>query len=142
MTRKLHCISKRSMNRKLLSSLVLLAGVFLLQPLGAAGAGLPNILWIVAEDINPQLGCYGDKYADTPNLDRFATGALRYRKCWSVAPVCAPARTTLISMLAETPTAHSAWSVPILYDPLAVEVTNAPPLLPGPVRGVSLFKHQ
>lgn len=48
----------------------------------------------------------------------------------------------LISMLAETPTAHSAWSVPILYDPLAVEVTNAPPLLPGPVRGVSLFKHQ
>ena len=97
MTRKLHCISKRSMNRKLLSSLVLLAGVFLLQPLGAAGAGLPNILWIVAEDINPQLGCYGDKYADTPNLDRFATGALRYRNCWSVAPVCAPARTTLIT---------------------------------------------
>lgn len=60
-------------------------------------ADLPNILWIVSEDINPQLGCYGDTYADTPNLDRFARGALRYRNCWSSAPVCAPARTTLIS---------------------------------------------
>lgn len=60
-------------------------------------ADLPNILWIVAEDINPQLGCYGDPNAVTPNLDRFATGALRYTKCWSTAPVCAPARTALIS---------------------------------------------
>lgn len=57
----------------------------------------PNIVWIVAEDINPQLGCYGDKYAETPNIDRFAAGAWRYRHCWSTAPVCAPARTTLIS---------------------------------------------
>jgi arylsulfatase A-like enzyme len=64
----------------------------------AAGAGdLPNIFWIVCEDINPNLGCYGDRYARTPNLDRFASQALRYASCWSSAPVCAPARTTLIS---------------------------------------------
>ena len=85
------------MNRKLFASLAFLAGVLGGQPLGAAGAGLPNILWIVAEDINPQLGCYGDKYADTPNLDRFAAGALRYRNCWCAAPVCGPARTALIT---------------------------------------------
>jgi len=67
---------------------------------GAAEAlGLPNILWIVAEDINPHLGCYGDPDADTPNLDRFAATGLRYRHCWSTAPVCAPARTALISGL-------------------------------------------
>ena len=57
----------------------------------------PNILWLVSEDNGPQLGCYGDSYADTPNLDAFATKALRYQTCWSNAPVCAPARTTLIS---------------------------------------------
>lgn len=63
----------------------------------AEAADRPNILWIVAEDINPHLGCYGDRYADTPNLDRFAARALRYANCWSTAPVCAPARTTLIT---------------------------------------------
>lgn len=57
----------------------------------------PNILWITSEDNGPQLGAYGDRYADTPNLDRLAERSLRYAMCWSNAPVCAPARTALIS---------------------------------------------
>lgn len=57
----------------------------------------PNILWLTAEDIGPHLGCYGDKYADTPMLDKFASRSLTYLNAWSTAPVCAPARTTLIS---------------------------------------------
>ena len=59
----------------------------------------PNILWITCEDTGPQLGCYGDDYATTPNLDRFAERSLRFTHCWSNAPVCAPARTTLSSGL-------------------------------------------
>jgi uncharacterized sulfatase len=57
----------------------------------------PNILWITCEDMSPNLGCFGDKYAVSPNLDRFSERALRYRNCWSNAPVCAPARTAIIS---------------------------------------------
>lgn len=60
-------------------------------------ADLPNILWITAEDHGPHLGCYGDKYATTPHLDAFARKSLRYTKAISNAPVCAVARTTLIS---------------------------------------------
>ena len=63
----------------------------------ATAADQPNILWITSEDNGPQLGCYGDQYADTPNLDALAEKSLRYKMCWSNAPVCAPARTTLIS---------------------------------------------
>jgi len=63
----------------------------------AAPKPRPNVLWITCEDTGPQLGCYGDRYAVTPNLDRFASGAVRYRTAWSNAPVCAPARTTIIS---------------------------------------------
>jgi len=59
----------------------------------------PNILWLTCEDMGPHIGPYGDKYATTPNLDRFGTQALRYETVWSNAPVCAPARTTLISGL-------------------------------------------
>ena len=64
----------------------------------------PNILWLTCEDIGPQLGCYGDKYADTPNLDRLAAKGVHYRHAWSNAPVCAPARTTIISGMYPTST--------------------------------------
>ncbi len=65
--------------------------------LQASAQDRPNILWVTSEDNGPQLGCYGDQYADTPNIDALASKSLLYRMCWSNAPVCAPARTTLIS---------------------------------------------
>ena len=58
---------------------------------------LPNILWITSEDNGPELGCYGDKYAKSPHLDGLAARGMMYLNCWSTAPVCAPALTTLIS---------------------------------------------
>ena len=69
---------------------------------GAAVDDRPNILWLVCEDIGPQLGCYGDPYADTPTLDALAAKGMLYKTCWSTAPVCAPARTTIISGLYPT----------------------------------------
>ncbi|QDV65816.1 Sulfatase [Crateriforma conspicua] len=57
----------------------------------------PNILWITSEDNGPELGCYNDAYADTPRIDALASRSLRYKRCWSNAPVCAPARTTIVS---------------------------------------------
>ena len=63
----------------------------------AAADPRPNILWITTEDIGQQLGAYGDPYAVTPNLDRLAARGFKYRNAWSNAPVCAPARTTIIS---------------------------------------------
>jgi arylsulfatase A-like enzyme len=74
--------------------------VFAANPASAKGSGeasKPNILWISAEDHGPHLGCYGDAYATTPNLDAFAKHAYRYTKASSNVPVCAPARTTIIS---------------------------------------------
>ena len=52
-----------------------------------------------SEDNGPHLGAYGDDYATTPNLDRLAARGLVYRNAWSTVPVCAPARTTIISGL-------------------------------------------
>ena len=69
---------------------------------GAAGAKLPagkrpNIVWISAEDISPDLGCYGDSYATTPNLDTFCSQGVRYDRAFTHAPVCAPARSGIIT---------------------------------------------
>src|SRR5688500_2027410 len=46
----------------------------------AAGQSRPNILWISAEDLSPDLGCYGDTYARTPNLDKFASESVRFTR--------------------------------------------------------------
>lgn len=57
----------------------------------------PNVVWIVTEDFSPNLGCYGDPDAITPNLDRFARESARFTRCFSHAPVCAPSRSGLIT---------------------------------------------
>lgn len=62
----------------------------------------PNILWISSEDHGPHLGCYGDTYATSPHIDALAARGLVYTRAWSNAPVCAPARTTVISGLYAT----------------------------------------
>ncbi len=62
-----------------------------------ATADTPNILWISSEDNGPHLGVYGDSYAHAPNLDGLGQRGMIYRNAWSTAPVCAPARTTIIS---------------------------------------------
>lgn len=62
----------------------------------------PNFLWITSEDNGPQLGCYGDAFADTPHIDALAARGMMYANCWSNAPVCAPARTTIITGLFPT----------------------------------------
>ncbi|MFO1439141.1 MAG: sulfatase-like hydrolase/transferase [Verrucomicrobiaceae bacterium] len=73
----------------------LLAALFLAT--AAIAADRPNILWLTSEDNGPHYGCYGDKYAVTPNIDAIAARGMRFNRAWSNAPVCAPARTCLIS---------------------------------------------
>ena len=63
----------------------------------ARAATQPNILWITSEDNGPHIGAYGDSFATTPNLDQLAERGLTYLNAWSNAPVCAPARTTIIA---------------------------------------------
>lgn len=58
---------------------------------------LPNILWLVSEDNSPFLGCYGDTFATTPNLDKLASEGILYDNAFANSPVCAPARSTLIT---------------------------------------------
>jgi len=62
-----------------------------------AGRGRLNFLWISCEDISPDLGCYGDRYAETPNLDRLAGQGRQYTNAFVSFPVCAPTRSSIIT---------------------------------------------
>ena len=80
-----------------------------------AGSPRPNVLWITCEDISPNLGCYGDSYALTPNLDRLATESLRYTRAFAAASVCTPARSCLITgvFASSLGTQHLRGAVPL-----------------------------
>ncbi|MEN8160372.1 MAG: sulfatase [Myxococcota bacterium] len=56
----------------------------------------PNLLLIVAEDLSPRLGAYGDPVAQTPNLDRLAAEGVRYNRAFTTAGVCAPSRAAIV----------------------------------------------
>ncbi len=87
-------------NDKLSAALLCLSVV----PAGTANCAVeqkkeerPNILCIVTEDISPYLACYGDPVAKTPNLDKFATQAIRYTNMHTTVGVSAPSRFELIT---------------------------------------------
>ena len=61
-----------------------------------------NILWLSAEDISPQLGCYGDPHAITPRLDKLAAQGVRYSHAFTTAGVCAPCRSGIITGVYQT----------------------------------------
>lgn len=57
----------------------------------------PNILWIVTEDISPDLSMYGDALAKTPALDKLASESVIYDNVFSPVGVCAPTRSAIIT---------------------------------------------
>jgi N-sulfoglucosamine sulfohydrolase len=64
----------------------------------AAGAGRPpNIVWLTVEDMSPWIGPYGDDTVPTPHLDRLAREGVVYENAFATSPVCAPARSSLIT---------------------------------------------
>lgn len=65
-------------------------------PLTAAEPSKPNILFIIADDLATRLGCYGDKAAITPYLDRLAAEGVVFTKAYCQGAVCTPSRTSFM----------------------------------------------
>lgn len=56
-----------------------------------------NVLWILGEDLGPELGCYGTPEVRTPHLDRLAAEGMRFTRAFSPAPVCSPSRSGIMT---------------------------------------------
>src|ERR1051326_6993316 len=56
----------------------------------------PNILWIIADDLGVELGCYGTPLMRTPNIDRLAQEGARFTRWFTTAPGCSPSRSALM----------------------------------------------
>lgn len=56
-----------------------------------------NVLWLFCEDENPWLSLYGDDTVETPNINALAENGIVCTNCYSVCPVCSPARSGIIT---------------------------------------------
>ena len=62
----------------------------------------PNILWIIAEDLSPDLGCYGNVLVRTPHIDRLASEGVRFVHAFVTGPVCSTSRSALLTGMYQT----------------------------------------
>ena len=58
-----------------------------------------NVVWIMSDDLRPQLGCYGDPIVKTPHIDRFARRAMQFDRAYVQCAVCSPSRNSMLSGL-------------------------------------------
>jgi arylsulfatase A-like enzyme len=65
----------------------------------AAPASRPNVLFLISDDLNNLLGCYGDPLAKTPNLDRLATRGARFDLAYCNFPICGASRNSMLTGL-------------------------------------------
>ena len=71
---------------------------FINQSFAQKESARPNIIYILADDLGyGDIGCYGQKYIKTPNIDRLAAEGIRFTQHYTGAPVCAPARCCLLT---------------------------------------------
>ncbi|MGB2863513.1 MAG: sulfatase-like hydrolase/transferase, partial [Sedimentisphaerales bacterium] len=67
------------------------------KPKSAVGRK-PNIVFILADDLGwAELGCYGNTFNETPNLDKLAKQGMRFTDAYAAAPVCSPYRAALMT---------------------------------------------
>lgn len=74
----------------------------------------PNILVVLSDDhSSAHLGCYGNKDIQTPNIDRFATQAMRFERYYVTTPQCVPSRASLMTGRAPVDIQMSRFSAPL-----------------------------
>ncbi len=84
----------------------------------------PNILFISVDDLRPQLGCYGDKLIQSPNIDRIAARGIVFNKAYTQQAVCSPSRTAIMTGL--RPDVTKVWDLDTHFRPAQPDCITLP----------------
>ena len=74
------------------------AGAAAAQLLDAAADPAANVVFVLMDDLGwRDTGPYGNRFIDTPNLDRFARESVRFTNAYAACPVCSPTRASILT---------------------------------------------
>ena len=94
-------------------SLIAIGLIASFSTFAAVPTSRPNVLLILAEDIGPQLACYGEPLVSTPHLDRLAARGVRFTRVFTTSPVCSPSRSAIMTGMYQTTIGahqHRTWA--------------------------------
>ena len=112
------------------AGLFLAAHTFVVRPApDAAAADRPNVLLIMSDDLNMNVGCYGDTPVKTPNLDRLAARGVRFEKAYCQFPLCNPSRASMFTGL--RPDTIKVYDLAKNFRSERPRITTLPQVLPG-----------
>jgi arylsulfatase A-like enzyme len=71
--------------------------LLLAAPVPAQSVARRNILFLIADDLRPELGCYGSPLARSPNIDALAASGVRFERAYCQFPLCNPSRVSMLN---------------------------------------------
>ena len=90
------------------------------------GEERPNVLFIAVDDLRPALGCFGDKVAISPNLDRLASRGVIFRRAYCQEAVCAASRLSLLT--GRRPDTIRVWDLQTHFREAMPDIVSLPQL--------------
>jgi arylsulfatase A-like enzyme len=84
----------------------------------------PNILFIAVDDLRPELGCYGNDYVKSPNIDRLAENGIVFTQSYCQSAVCNPSRASLLTGL--RPDRIKVWDLRTDFRDISPDVVTLP----------------
>jgi len=102
----------------------MLAGCQTLEPNVVSIPNRPNVLFVIVDDLRPELGCYGNHEIKTPHFDAFARDGMLFSQAYCQAAACAPSRASVMTGL--RPDSNLVWSLGEKFRETVPDVVTLP----------------
>lgn len=96
------------------------------QSASSRSPGRLNVLFLISDDLRPELGCYGNSIIQTPSIDRLAAGGMVFTRAYCQQSVCSPSRTSV--MTGVRPDTSKVWDLNTHFRKALPNVVTLPQL--------------